>query len=158
VADHLSGTMTADDTRTTLLALYPLFKEEVYRRREQMMRWTAIGAGSLVSILLVLLLIPTARQLTIGSRALLAGGILFLTSTFITLIVQQRERHRQAKHTLIQLEQALGLFDADAFLPHQALYPDHWQTDWKRDRSTMVSFALLGLLTLLVLLAIVFVP
>ncbi len=45
--------ITADDQRATLLALYPLFKEEVYRRREEMMRWTAIGAGSMVSILLV---------------------------------------------------------------------------------------------------------
>lgn len=150
--------MPADDTRAVLLTLYPLFKEEVYRRREQMMRWTAIGAGSLVSILLLLVLIRTGHRLTMGHRALLGGGILLLTSTFIALIWQQRDRHRQAKHTLIQLEQALGLFDSDAFLPHRALYPDHWQTDWKQDRSTMVSFTLLGLLTLLVLLAIALVP
>lgn len=148
----------ADDTRAVLLTLYPLFKEEVYRRREQMMRWTAIGAGSLVSILLLLVLIRTGHRLTLGHRTLLGGGILLLTSTFITLIWQQRERHRQAKHTLIQLEQALGLFDSNAFLHDRALYPDQWQTDWKQDRSTLVSCTLLGLLTLLVLLAIASVP
>ena len=150
--------MPADDKRATLLTLYPLFKEEVYRRREQMMRWTAIGAGSLASILLVLVLIRTGHRLTWVSRALLAGGIVLLTATFMTLILQQRDRHRQAKQTLIQLEQAMGLFDSDAFSPHQALYPEHWQTDWKQDRSTTVSFVLLGLLTLLVLLAIAAVP
>lgn len=147
----------ADDTRALLLTLYPLFKEEVYRRREQMMRWTGIGAGSLVTILLVLVLIRTGHRLTLVSRALLAGGIVLLTSTFMTLIWQERDRHRQAKQTLIQLEQAMGLFDSDASDHHRALYPEHWLTDWKQDRSTLLSFLLLGLLTLLVLLAIAFV-
>ncbi len=149
--------MPADDTRAVLLTLYPLFKEEVYRRREHMMRWTAIGAVSLVCILLLLVLIGNGHRLTLLSRALLAGGIVSLTSTFITLIMQQHDRHRQAKQILIKLEQALGLFDSAASVQHQALYPEQWQTDWKQDRSTMASFILLGLLTLLVLVAIAFV-
>ena len=149
--------MPADETRAILLTLYPLFKEEVYRRREQIMRWTAISAGSLTSILLILVLIPNGHRLTPISRILVAGGIILLTSTFITLILQQRDRHRQAKQILIQLERAMGLFDSDAFGHHQALYPEQWQTDWRQDRSTMRSFVLLGLLTLLVLLAIAFV-
>lgn len=145
--------ITADEKRTTLLALYPLFKEEVYRRREQMMRWTAIGAGSLFAILLLVLLAPAARQLTVASRVLLCSGVLLLTTTFVMLILQQRHRHRQAKHTLIELEQALGLFDDNALLTHGSLYPENWQTDWKRDRSVALSFVLLGLLTLLACLA-----
>ncbi len=96
--------ITADEKRTTLLTLYPLFKEEVYRRREQMMRWTAIGAGSLFAILLLVLLTPAARQLTVASRVLLCSGVLLLTTTFVTLILQQRRRHQQAKHTSIELE------------------------------------------------------
>ncbi len=146
--------MSFEDNRETLLVLYPLFKEEVYRRREQMMRWTAVGAGALVSILLGLLLVPTAGSLTAGGRTLAAFGILLLTVTFVTLIVQQRHRHRQAKHTLIELERALGLFDTDRFIDHRTLYPDEWQTDWTRDRSMMASLTLLGLLTLLALLAL----
>lgn len=146
--------ITADEKRATLLTLYPLFKEEVYRRREHMMRWTAIGAGSLVSILFIVLLVPSARQLTVGGRGLLAGGSLLLTATFASLIRQQRQRHQQAKQTLIKLEQALGLFENDTFLHHRALYPDNWQTDWQHDHSTTFAFTLLGLLSLLVLLAI----
>ena len=149
--------MPTDDTRAVLLTLYPLFKEEVYRRREQMMRWTAIGAGSLVSILLILVLIPAGHPLTAVSRSLLAAGMVLLTSTFITLILQQRDRHGQAKQILIQLERAMRLFDSDAVVHDQALYPERWQTDWKQDRSTTLSFILLGLLTLLVLLAIALV-
>jgi DMSO/TMAO reductase YedYZ heme-binding membrane subunit len=146
--------MTGNEKHTILLTLYPLFKQEVYQRREQMMRWTAMGAGSLVTILLVLVLAPARRILTPGGRALLIGGILLLTVTFIMLILQQRQRHQQAKQTLIELERALGLFEDKAFISHGSLYPENWQTDWTHDRSTTLSIALLGLLTLLVLLAI----
>jgi hypothetical protein len=145
-----------DEKRATLLMLYPLFKEEVYRRREHMMRWTALGAGSLLSLLLIVLLVPSTHQLTMSGRGLLAGGILLLTAMFISLILQQRRRHQQAKQTLIELEQALGLFEDQAFVNHGALYPENWQTDWKHDRSTAFSFILLGLLTLLVLLALAY--
>ena len=145
--------ITADEQRTTLLTLYPLFKEEVYRRRHEMMRWTAIGAGSLVTILFVLLLVPTPGHLAFGSRALLATAILLLAATFASLILQQHQRHRQAKQTLIELEQSLGLFDADTFPSRRPLYPDHWQSEWKQDMSTALALILLGLLTLLALLA-----
>lgn len=143
--------ITADEQRATLLALYPLFKEEIYRRREQMMRWTAIGAGSMVAILLVLLLVPEQGRLALSGRALLAGAIVLLAATFAALIFQQQQRHRQAKQTLIEIERALGLFDADVFANQRSLYPDYWQTDWKHDRSTTLSLVLLGLLALLAL-------
>ena len=58
-----------DERHDTTLALYKIFKEEVYRRRDQMMRWTAIGAGSLVTLLFIILLMPSARLLpTSGDR------------------------------------------------------------------------------------------
>lgn len=146
--------ITADEKRTTLLTLYPLFKEEVYRRRHEMMRWTAIGAGSLFTILLVLLLAPANRQPTPGGRALLCGGILLLTATFAALILQQDHRHRQAKRTLIDLERALGLFDRNPASNECPLYPAHWETDWQQDRSSALSIALLSLLAILTLSAV----
>jgi hypothetical protein len=148
--------ITAEEQRATLLALYPLFKEEVYRRREEIMRWTAAGIGSLCTILLVLLLVPEPGRLTLTGRALAAGGILLLTATFIVLILQQQHRHRQAKRTLIELERALGLFDAATFPNRHPLYPEHWQTDWTRDRSVVFSILMLGSAALLALLAAVF--
>lgn len=148
--------ITAEEQRATLLGLYPLFKEEVYRRREQMMRWTAIGSGSMFTILFVLLLVPDQGRLTLSGRALAAGAIVLLAATFASLILQQRHRHRQAKQTLIELEQALGLFDADTFPSRRPLYPHHWQTDWTSDRSVDLSLLFIGLLSLLALLAAAF--
>ena len=148
--------ITSDEKRATLLTLYPLFKEEVYRRRHEMMRWTVIGAGSLFTILLILLLVPTSRQLSPGARALMCCGVVLLTATFMTVILQQRQRHQQAKRTLIELEQSLGLYETDVFADHRPLYPDQWQTDWQHDRTTALAFLLLGLLTLLNVIAIAF--
>lgn len=147
--------ITADEQRTTMLALYPLFKEEVYRRREQMMRWTVIGSGSLCAILLALLLIPEQGRLSTGARGVIAGAIVLLTATFVSLVLQQRHRHRQAKQTLIELERALGLYDASLSPDHRPLYPNHWQTDWKRGRSTTLYLVILGLFALLALAATV---
>jgi multisubunit Na+/H+ antiporter MnhG subunit len=141
----------AEEKRATLLVVYPLFKEEVYRRREQMMRWTAIGAGSLFTVILILVL--THARLSSGSRLLIMVAILLLTVTFASLILQQQRRHQQAKQTLIDLEQALGFFDDRAILSQGSLYPAHWQTDWKRDTTVGWSLILLGLLALTAILA-----
>ena len=64
--------ISEDEQHETVLRLYPVFKEEVYRRRDQMMRWTAIGAGSLVAILSIVLLVPAAHSLSTTPRLLLA--------------------------------------------------------------------------------------
>lgn len=142
------------EQQDTTLALYKIFKEEVYRRREQMMRWTAIGAGSLVSLLLIILLVPSARLLAIPERLLLASGNLLMTLTFMVLIRQQHDRHRQAKQQLITLEDALALFKENPRSADYPVYPTQWQTDWAHDRSLMHYLAILALLAALVLVAV----
>lgn len=149
---------TAEEYRVTLLTLYPIFKEEVYRRRHEMMRWTAIGMGGLVAILVILLLAPPTAHLTIAGRVLMSGGVLLWTATIATLLLQQRDRHRQAKQILIELERELGLFESLVGQHDQPLYPDHWRTDWLRDRSIMLSLLLLGLLTLITIAAALLIP
>ncbi|NOS79724.1 MAG: hypothetical protein HOP35_17470 [Nitrospira sp.] len=146
--------ITEDERRETVLRLYPIFKEEVYRRRDQMMRWTAIGAGSLVATLSIVLLVPTAHSLSVTSRLLLVCAMLLLTITYIGIIWQQHNRHRQAKQQLIKLEQALGLFEEFPGHDDHALYPDDWQNEWTRDRSLLQYIAVLTLLTGIVLVAI----
>ena len=146
--------ITEDERHETVLRLYPIFKEEVYRRRDQMMRWTGIGAGSLVAILSIVLLAPAAHSLSATSRLLLACATLLLAITYMGIIWQQHTRHRQAKQQLIKIEQALGLFEE--FLGHDdhALYPETWQNEWSRDRSLIQYLAILTLLTGIVLVAI----
>jgi len=136
------------------LALYTIFKEEVYHRREQMMRWTAIGAGSLVTLLLIILLIPSARLLTIPARLLLASGSLLLALTFGVMLWQQHTRHRQAKQQLIRLEEALALFEEGHRPDNHSIYPAQWQTDWAHDRSLAQYLGILALLTILILVAV----
>ncbi|MCS6292467.1 MAG: hypothetical protein H8J66_05280 [Nitrospira sp.] len=141
-----------DERHETVLRLYPIFKEEVYRRRDQMMRWTAIGAGSLVAILSIVLLVPAAHSLSATSRLLLACATLLLAITYMGIIWQQHNRHQQAKQQLIKIEQVLGLF-GEVHDGH-ALYPDDWQNEWTRDRSLLQYMAVLTLLTGIVLVAI----
>ncbi|MEQ1796038.1 MAG: hypothetical protein ABL970_17825 [Nitrospira sp.] len=147
--------ITQDEQHATTLALYKIFKEEVYRRRDQMMRWTAIGAGSLVMLLLIALLVPSVRLLTVPARLLLASGTLLLALTFAVMIWQQHDRHRQAKQQLITLEHALGLFEDHHRPDHHPVYPAHWQTDWAHDRSLVQYLAILTVLTAITLFAII---
>lgn len=147
--------ITQDDRRETILTLYRIFKEEVYRRRDQMMRWTAIGAGSLVTLLLIVLLAPSVRGLTIPARLLLASGALLLALTFALMVWQQHDRHRQAKQQLIRLEQALGLFEDRPWPDDRPMYPEDWQADWTRDRSLVQYLTILTLLTGITLVAII---
>jgi hypothetical protein len=149
--------MSAQDQRATLLALYPLFKEEVYRRREQMMRWTATGAGSLFTIVIILLLVADKGRLTTGDRVILACAVVLLAAAFVWMILQQLHRHRQAKQMLIDMEKALGLYEHDLFLDQRSLYPQQWQTDWMHDKAAMLSILLLALFTILALAATAFV-
>ncbi len=143
-----------DERHETVLRLYPIFKEEVYRRRDQMMRWTAIGAGSLVGILSIVVLVPAAHSLSTTSRLLLACATLLLALTYMGIIWQQHTRHRQAKQQLIKIEQTLGLFGKFPSHRDSALYPEDWQNEWTRDRSLLQYIAVLTLLTSIVLVAI----
>jgi hypothetical protein len=146
--------ITEDERHETVLRLYPIFKEEIYRRRDQMMRWTAIGAGSLVAILSIVLLVPAAGSLSATSRLLLACATLLLALTYMGIIWQQHNRHQQAKQQLIKIEQVLGLFGELPRHDGHALYPDDWQNEWTRDRSLLQYIAVLTLLTGIVLITI----
>ncbi|MBX9657637.1 MAG: hypothetical protein K2X00_03655 [Nitrospiraceae bacterium] len=146
--------ITEEERHETVLRLYPIFKEEVYRRRDQMMRWTAIGAGSLVGILSIILLVPAAHSLSATSRLLLACATLLLAVTYMGIIWQHHTRHRQAKQQLIKIEQTLGLFGEFPSHHDSALYPEDWQNEWTRDRSLLQYLSILTLLTGLVLVAI----
>lgn len=146
--------ITEDERRETVLRLYPIFKEEVYRRRDQMMRWTVIGAGSLVAILSIVLLVPAAHSLSAMSRLLLTSATLLLAITYTGIIWQQYSRHRQAKQQLVKLEQALGLFGELPGHDGSALYPEEWQNEWSHDTSLIQYLTILTLLTGIVLVAI----
>jgi uncharacterized membrane protein len=149
--------METESTRHVLTVLYPLYKEEVHRRREQMMTLTAWGATGLVAMLFAVLLNPDKTRLTTPETCLIGFAALMWSALFCSLIEQQRDRHRLAKQILIQLERTLGFYEEGLFVENQALYPNGWQTAWLRDKSSILYFACLGVLTGLILLALFFI-
>jgi hypothetical protein len=149
--------MQTDSSHHVLTTLYPLYKEEVYRRREQMIKLTVWGAIGLLGMLFSILLNPYKAKMTAPEACLIGFAALVWSGLFCSLIAQQRYRHRLAKQILIQLERALGFYEEGLFVEHQSLYPDGWQTAWLGDKSTALYFACLGLLTGLIILALFFI-
>lgn len=139
-----------------LNVLYPWYKEEVFRRREQMVRLTAFACTFLVLLLVSMLAIPISFNASPIRIVLAISGITLFSGTFAFLILQQRTRHTMAKQTLIEIERALGLYEEGLYREDRTLYPTHWQSDWTRDRSVHVYLTVITALTLLVTAAILF--
>ncbi len=149
--------MITEHVQQVLTTLYPLYKEEVYRRREQMMKWTAFGATGLLAMLCGLLLSPQRHEFSSVETILLALASLAWFGLFCALVLQQQFRHRQAKQVLIQLEQALGFYEEGLFVDNQMLYPERWKTAWLSDRSGIVYLSALTVFNLIFLLALLLV-
>ncbi|HLB02659.1 MAG TPA: hypothetical protein VJM77_05955 [Nitrospiria bacterium] len=133
----------------TLRMLYPIFKREVFDRRDRMMKIAGLGSGFL------LLLQTLMLYLSISSGLLIIGVIIFTVLT-VAQIFQQSRRHEQAKQAVIEIEKALGLFEPGTYLPDRSLYPQHWQTRPSRDYGLilytlgLVALAVLVVLSLLI--------
>lgn len=146
--------MITEGVQQVLTTLYPLYKEEVYRRREQMMRLTTFGSLGLIAMLFALLLSPQKERLAFLDGLLIGLAGLIWCGLFCALILQQQNRHRMAKQVLVQLEQALGFYEEGLVVEKHALYPEEWKTAWMEDRSTTLYCGCLWLLTGLLLLAL----
>lgn len=146
--------MITENTQQILNVLYPLYKGEVYKRREQMMRLTTFGSLGLIAMTFSLLLNPLKDRLSTPESFLLALAAMVWCGLFCGLILQQQHRHRLAKQILIQLEQALGFYEEGLFVEHQALYPGKWKTAWIGDRTGTLYLSSLCTLTGIFLLAL----
>jgi hypothetical protein len=149
--------MITEGVQQTLTVLYPLYKSEVYQRREQMMRLTAFGSFTLIAMTFALVLSPLKSRLSPIEAVLLGLASLIWCGVCCILILQQQHRHRLAKQVLIQIEQALGFYEDGLFMDHQALYPAKWKTAWLKDRSGMQYLSSLCALTAVFLLALILV-
>lgn len=122
-----------------------------------MMKITSFGAA----ILLGLLLLASSRVLSFGhkgvSRWLVILGVVIFTAGLIYQIQQHKARRTQAKQGLIAIESALQVFQEDAYVPGKSLYPLDWQSVPGKDWSVAISILSLVGLTVLVILALVFV-
>ena len=140
-------------SREELELLYPWYKEEVFRRRERMMRLTASASGVLVLLLVIVQFFPAPAP-SAAAEVLVCVGVVLFSGIMAYLIVQQQARHLMAKRVLIKIEQELGLYEKGRHLEEAALYPEEWQWAWKRDVSVGIYLAVLAGLTGLVIAAV----
>ena len=134
--------------------LHPWYKEEVFRRREQMMRLTAFGSAFLVLLLITILALAPPYPVDPIIKIFSTTGVALFSALFIYLILQQRDRHRFAKQTLIEIEKILGLYEKGLYCKEKTLYPEDWQTAWQTDRSVTVYVTVIATLTVLVIAAV----
>ncbi len=136
-----------------LKILYPWYKEEVFRRREQMMRLTAFASAFLVLLLVTILAVPGRSHHDFTAAVFAITGVALFSGIFAYLILQQRDRHRLAKQALIEIERVLGLYEEGLHVAGKTLYPEEWQTAWRSDRSVTIYLVVLATLTVLVIAA-----
>lgn len=134
--------------------MYPIFKDEVFRRRDQMMRLTAWASTLLVVILATKLAFFHGVTPPAPTQWLTISGILVFSGLFAYLILQHASRHRMAKQQLIALEQTVGLYQDGWKKNGEAIFPPSWQSDWTGDRSVTIYLVILSTLTALVICAI----
>jgi len=142
-----------DEPLEVFRVLYPIFKNEVFQRREHMMRLTAFSSTFLI-LLLVAMLAGFPRSIPATPTLWFAiSGITLFSGLFAYFILQHADRHRMAKQQLIKLEKDLGLYQ-DGWQPNgEAFFPKKWQSDWVTDRSVTVYLTILTTLTALVICA-----
>lgn len=147
-------TPTLQDAQLEVLkVLYPWYKEEVFRRREHMMRLTAFASAFLLLLLVTMLAVPSQPHRDSTHAVFGITGVALFSGIFAYLILQQRNRHRLAKQTLIEIERVLGLYEEGLYTVGKTLYPEDWQTAWRGDRSVTVYLLGLAALTALVIAA-----
>jgi hypothetical protein len=140
--------------RTEMLKLlYPWYKEEVFRRRQQMIWLTVLASVASIVLLFLVAALPPARPAHRAWSLLACTAVMIFSGSMIAFILQQWNRHRMAKQILIAIEQGLGLY-GDAPEASEALYPKEWQRAWLDDRSLWLYLAVIAALTGLVLLAL----
>lgn len=138
--------------------LYPLFKREVFRRREIMIRLSTFHHAVLLLLLVILAAFPSDENVVPATRWLALTGLGVFSGFFAFVILQQVHRHRMAKQQLIALEKEMGLYKEGGLLGEPAAYPEHWQTDWQADRSITIYLVVLTSLTALVMCAMLMRP
>lgn len=117
-----------------LVALYPIFKEEVFRRGTRIATLGLAGSGGMLAGMFWFA--SMGGGWSVWDRVLCAAAVAVAGGSLLYHIDREGARHAGAKEGLIRLERALGLFDAGRHLPDDSLYPRAWQVAPPRGRAT----------------------
>lgn len=128
----------------TLRLLYPIFKEEVYRRRAAMAGIARQGIFFFVSTSLLSPFLFKQAAVPLALRGIASAGIFLIFLLLLHQLRQEKNRHEKAKLQLIRLERGLQFFEEGSYLPEGPLYPPEWQDRPKLDSDLALSIALLA--------------
>ena len=107
--------------------LYPLFKREVYDRRDQILKVASLSTG----FLLILVFFVSYINLTGLSLKPYFYPLIFSVLFFETVICyhlyQHKSRHEEAKLMVINLEEQMGFFKEGVLSPSKVFFPGHWK-------------------------------
>ncbi|HEY3197625.1 MAG TPA: hypothetical protein VGJ57_06395 [Nitrospirales bacterium] len=137
-----------------LKLLYPWYKNEVYRRRQQMIWLASVAASMLTALLFLVPALPPPLPAHRAWSVIVVIGLLLFSGSTMYFVRQQYVRHQMAKRVLIKIEQGLGLYEEGRYLDDTSLYPPNWQTAWLADRSEFIYHGIIVSLTALVVLAL----
>lgn len=136
--------MSQEESSKTLRILYPIFKEEVYRRRAAMARIARRGSLLFVTLSILMLFTPERLLFSPSLKSLVVIGIGLALALLVTQIIQEKRRHKKAKRQLITLEKGLRFFESGCYLPDKTLYPVEWEEGPGGDAGMVLS--LVGLI------------
>lgn len=149
---------SSSNTRTppieTFRVLYPIFKEEVYRRRIVMGQIARYGVLFFLSVSFFVFYFGGDSKALMTQKLFAVGGVVTVLALMIYQITQEKSRHEQAKLQLITLEEGFGFFDSGRHLPSKPLYPEQWKKRPKIDAGLVVSIGCLSLSALFLVLSI----
>lgn len=107
-------------------SLYPIFKEEVFRRASRIAGGALSGAAGMV--IGMFWFARVSETFSTAERGLCAAAVGVFSAGLVFFIEREGSRHAGAKTGLIRLEQALGVFEAGRHVPGESLFPAEWRT------------------------------
>ena len=112
-----------------LRVLYPLFKDEVFCRREHLVLLSTAHNGFLVLLLVIVVFVSPDATIDSTRRWLTLSSLVLSSGFHAYEILPQADRHRQAKSQLIEFETMMRLYQEGRNIIGKARYPKNGQTD-----------------------------
>ena len=129
--------------------LYPLFKREVYDRRDQILKVSSLSSGFLFTLIFLVSLIKLFGLSFKPYFYPLILGVLFFEMAICYHLYQHKSRHEEAKRMLISLEKEMGFFEEGVLEASKDFYPEKWKLRGLDSGFLFYPFVHFGLIVLL---------
>jgi hypothetical protein len=118
---------TTEEKIEIFKVLYPLFKGEIYNRRDQILKVGSISTGVFLFLIFLAALLKGSGISLKADLYPLLSGFLFFEAVICYHLYQHKTRHEQAKRLMIKLEEEMGFFKEGIFDASKSFYPEKWK-------------------------------